>query len=75
MGHILHVEDDEGAAVAFRLAAASAKPDGEFHCVQDGEQALEYLSNNDLPDVMFLDLELLGSTGGRCCTQFVLTLD
>jgi CheY-like chemotaxis protein len=64
MRALLHVEDDDGAAVVFRAAVDEANIRVNIERVSDGEQALEYLrgkgrySGVRRPDVVFLDLNM-----------------
>lgn len=64
MGALLRVEDDDGAAVAFRAALDEANVQVAVDRVVDGQQALEYLRGGRnvcgrrAPKAVFLDLNL-----------------
>jgi CheY-like chemotaxis protein len=64
MPTLLHVEDEDAMAVAFRLAVEEAPIPAAIYRVSDGEQALRYLRGAGLyahaerPDIVFLDLNL-----------------
>jgi DNA-binding response OmpR family regulator len=61
---LLHVEDDDSAAVLFRLALNEAELAVSVYRVSDGEQALQFLhkshayANAPTPKVIVLDLNL-----------------
>lgn len=64
MATLLHVEDDDAVAVAFRVAVDEANIPVNLNRVSDGDQALEYLRHEgaytsaDRPDLVFLDLNM-----------------
>jgi CheY-like chemotaxis protein len=70
--HILLVEDDSNDAMLLQRAFRRAQLAGALHIVNDGEQAIAYLSgegcyqNRDvhpLPALVLLDLKLPGKSG------------
>ena len=63
---ILLVEDSEGDIYIFKRALREAKFLNEIHAIQDGEKAWEHLKGlaaDELPDVIFLDINLPRLTG------------
>ena len=64
MGVLLHVEDEDSAAVIFRAAVEAACIPITIFRVSNGEEALEYLRTAgpnpaaERPDVVFLDLNM-----------------
>ena len=60
------VEDSEGDAYLFRRALAEAKLLNDVAVFEDGQsanEALEAFSNDDLPGMIFLDINMPGMTG------------
>src|SRR4051812_36997777 len=63
-GSLLHVEDDDAAAVLLRLALDEVGFTGSVYRVTDGEQALLFLRKSDpygntrTPQLVVLDLNL-----------------
>jgi CheY-like chemotaxis protein len=55
---ILLVEDNPGDAQLVRMAFAEALPDARVSVAADGEAALARLSDEGLPDLLLLDLNL-----------------
>jgi CheY-like chemotaxis protein len=72
---ILHVEDDDAMAVAFRAAVDEAGIQVIVKRVVDGEQALEYLHREGLysraerPALVFLDLNMPRVDGWQVLTE------
>jgi CheY-like chemotaxis protein len=69
---ILHIEDDSSDVLLLRQAFCQAGLPVALHSQPDGEQALAYLRGNGqfadrlrfpLPDLVLLDLKLLGLSG------------
>ena len=66
---ILYVDDDPDDRQIFQEAVKSI--DGRAVCVtaQDGLDALSYLSMHDLPDIIFLDLNMPLMDGKTCLSE------
>ena len=69
---ILHVEDSEEDLILFNRACDAAGLSTVFHTVEDGQQAMAYLTGNGkfrdriqypFPDLIILDLNLPGMDG------------
>jgi CheY-like chemotaxis protein len=63
---ILYVDDDADDRHIFQEAVKSI--DARFTCItaQDGLDALSYLSDNKLPDIIFLDINMPLMDGKTC---------
>jgi len=70
--NILLVDDEESAAILFRLVAERDRNNIHLEVADSGQKAIEYLSgrgpfsdraNHPLPDVMVIDLLMPGITG------------
>jgi CheY-like chemotaxis protein len=66
---ILYVDDDPDDRQLFIEAVQTM--DDQIACVtaRDGVEALEYLQKNDLPDVVFLDINMPLMDGKRCLAE------
>ncbi len=66
--HILLADDDEDDCFFFKDAVKEIRPDIQLHIVFNGDDLWEYLHNHDsnLPDVIFLDMNMPGKTGTEC---------
>lgn len=69
---VLHVDDDPNDTALLRAASSKAEVDFELHNVEDGEEAIAYLSGQGkyadrakyrIPVLVLLDLKLPRSTG------------
>lgn len=68
---ILLAEDDESDRLNFKEALAESKIHTIVHTVNDGVELMEYLSIeiNQLPDLLFLDLNLPRKNGLECLKE------
>ncbi|MGN7437152.1 MAG: response regulator [Alcanivorax sp.] len=58
MINILLAEDDEGDIFLIKKTFKSAYFENELHIVHNGEEALDYLRNNDKPKIDFVITDL-----------------
>lgn len=65
---ILLADDDPDDRQFFLASVTEAEPDVKCVSVEDGQQALEYLYNEDnaVPDYIFLDLRMPRMSGQQC---------
>jgi CheY-like chemotaxis protein len=68
---ILLADDDRDDCFLFREALSELPINTELSTVKDGEDLMIYLNNhvNDLPDVLFLDLNMPKQNGFECLTE------
>lgn len=68
---ILLADDDKDDCFLFREALSELPLDTELITVHDGEQLMTYLDihQNNLPDVLFLDLNMPRKNGFECLTE------
>ena len=62
----LLVEDDADDTEIFCEALESIDPSIVCHCATDGHEALEILSTNEPPHLIFLDINMHGMNGWQC---------
>lgn len=69
--HILLADDDKDDCFLFREALSELPVHTELTTVHDGEQLMNYLMENkhELPDVLFLDLNMPRKNGFECLTE------
>ena len=69
--NILLADDDADDRSFFENALKEIPIDSQLTTVNDGEQLMEYFSNNleQLPDVLFLDLSMPRKGGFECLTE------
>src|SRR5690242_7533476 len=69
---VLHVDDDPNDTALLQVACAKACVDFDLHNIEDGEQAMEYLSGKGkyhdraryrFPGLVLLDLKMPRATG------------
>jgi CheY-like chemotaxis protein len=68
---ILLADDDQDDRLFFRDAINSLKIDTSLVLVKNGMELMDYLKEpeNDLPEVIFLDLNMPGMNGFQCLSQ------
>jgi CheY-like chemotaxis protein len=71
---ILHIEDDDGAALLFRTAVEEAELQATVWRISSGKEALAYLRGDGRhgrtwPDVVFLDLNMPEVDGWQVLTE------
>ena len=69
--NILLADDDSDDCYFFKKALEEIQISTQFTTVHDGEQLMEYLSGNseNLPDVLFLDINMPRKTGLECLSE------
>ncbi len=69
--NILLADDDIDDCVFFNQAVKELLLPGNFKAVHDGEQLMQYLTNetNKLPHVLFLDLNMPRKNGFECLSE------
>ena len=69
--HILLADDDEDDRVLFTHALNELKMDIIVHTVKDGFELMDYLEKkaNDLPQLLFLDLNMPRKNGFECLKE------
>jgi CheY-like chemotaxis protein len=72
--NILLADDDTDDCLFFKQAITGLMPSTNFTAVHDGEQLMELLINEttELPDVLFLDLNMPRKNGFECLTEIKL---
>ncbi|MBA3664172.1 MAG: response regulator [Bacteroidetes bacterium] len=73
--HILLADDDKDDRFLFQEALSELPLATELKTVHDGEQLMAYLMDNaqNLPDVLFLDLNMPRKTGFECLSEIKIT--
>ncbi len=66
---ILLADDDEDDRIFFADAIAALKMETVLNVVRDGAELIEYLQNNPLPHILFLDLNMPCKTGFDCLSE------
>jgi CheY-like chemotaxis protein len=68
---ILLADDDKDDRFLFREALSELPVETDLETVHDGEQLMIYLTDHedDLPDVLFLDLNMPKKNGFECLTE------
>ena len=68
---ILLADDDDDDCFFFKKAVTACVPIHNFNAVHDGEQLMRLLTDetNELPDVLFLDLNMPRKNGFECLTE------
>ena len=69
--NILHADDDFDDCIFFKEALKELNLPTHHMVVHDGEQLMQYLTkeSNDLPHVLFLDLNMPRKNGYECLTE------
>jgi CheY-like chemotaxis protein len=69
--HILLADDDEDDRFFFDLVLKGLAIETRLSTVEDGESLMNYLSenSNQLPDVLFLDLNMPRKNGSECLVE------
>ena len=69
--HILLADDDIDDCNFFKQALAELKISAELKTVNDGEELMNYLSDNsaNLPHVLFLDINMPRKNGFECLSE------
>ena len=73
--HILLADDDEDDRLFFKDAFEEIKIQTNVSFVHDGMQLMDHLMNTDnkLPDILFLDLNMPKKTGKECLIEIKKT--
>ena len=68
---ILLADDDADDCLFFKDAVTAFIPTKNFRAVHDGEQLMQLLKNEttNLPDILFLDLNMPRKNGFECLTE------
>lgn len=66
---IFLADDDEDDLLLFREALNEIKLPIQLTTVRDGEQLMDVLANNELPDMLFLDLNMPRKDGFQCLAE------
>jgi CheY-like chemotaxis protein len=66
---ILLIDDDEDDRDFFQFALQSIDNNIQLTDVASGQEGLDYLIHNALPDCIFLDLNMPGMTGRECLSK------
>jgi CheY-like chemotaxis protein len=71
---ILLADDDKDDRFLFREALSELPIEAELSTVHDGEELMNYLAENtqNLPDILFLDLNMPRKNGFECLTEIKL---
>jgi CheY-like chemotaxis protein len=71
--NILLADDDTDDCLFFKKALEELEFSTHLTIVHDGEQLMNYLSDNsgNLPDILFLDLSMPRKTGLECLTEIM----
>jgi CheY-like chemotaxis protein len=69
--NVLLADDDTDDCIFFKKALEELQLDTHLTTVNDGEELMKYLDKNsaNLPDVLFLDLNMPRKTGFECLTE------
>lgn len=69
--NILHADDDKDDCNFFKDALTALPIKTQLKTVNDGDELMYYLSNNahNLPDVLFLDLNMPRKNGFECLSE------
>ena len=69
--NILHCDDDTDDCLFFKEALEELNFSAFHGCVNDGDELMRYLmdENNELPHILFLDLNMPRKSGFECLTE------
>jgi CheY-like chemotaxis protein len=68
--HILLAEDDQDDRLFFKDAFNAVKIEHTLTMFEDGNEIMDYLNNcEDLPHIVFLDLNMPGKSGIECLKE------
>jgi CheY-like chemotaxis protein len=69
--YILHADDDSDDCLFFKEALEELSLPTSHKSVNDGDELMQYLANetNDLPDVLFLDINMPRKDGSECLEE------
>lgn len=69
--NILHADDDSDDCLLFKEALEELNLPTNHSAVHDGDQLMQYLKNeaHELPDVLFLDLNMPRKGGSECLSE------
>jgi len=69
--NILHADDDTDDCIFFKEALKELNLPTHHVSVHDGEQLMQYLTNNtnELPHLLFLDLNMPRKNGAECLSE------
>jgi CheY-like chemotaxis protein len=69
--NILLADDDADDCLFFKEAVTNCIPSTNFLAVHDGEELMQLLNNEtaNLPDILFLDLNMPRKNGFECLTE------
>jgi len=72
--NILLADDDVDDCIFFKEALQENSPSAHLRCVHDGEQLMQLLTDrtNELPHVLFLDLNMPRKNGFECLSEIKL---
>ena len=73
--NLLLADDDSDDCLFFKEALEELPVDASLSTVNDGVQLMDFLSSNsgDLPDALFLDLNMPRKSGLECLTEIKVT--
>jgi len=67
--NLLLADDDEDDCAFFEEALAELSLPVVFEAVNDGVQLMDFLKKGNLPDILFLDLNMPRKNGYECLTE------
>ena len=67
--HVLLADDDSDDSLLFTEALEQSQLPIKFSLAEDGNKLLDYLENEELPDVLFLDVNMPYKNGIECLTE------
>jgi CheY-like chemotaxis protein len=68
--HIILAEDDRDDQLFFKVAFEDLKMDYTLTICNDGVEVMNYLNSlNDIPHIIFLDLQMPGKNGMECLKE------
>ncbi len=71
---ILLADDDSDDCLFFGIALKELFINAKLTCVHDGEKLMKYLHENELPDIVYLDLNMPRKNGLECLKEIRLDM-